>query len=133
VTTQNFNHAVDVVVGNVEGGGLHVHLPPHPQRQLPPPDPEVAILCEQCRWRTWRYSQFCMHCKVDLFAWRIRAHRAKVRARATRLAIGTGSFAATAVCATYVLPSPFSGYAALGAFGSAFMTVKFLEISEANR
>ena len=133
------NAAPDIAVSAISGGtnifGIHgdVHLSPSPYELLPPDDPEVAVLCEMCHRRTWRDNQFCIHCKIDLFAWRIRARRAKVRARATRLAIGTGSFAAAAFGAAYVLPVPFAGYAALGAFGSAFVTVKFMEISEANR
>lgn len=79
-------------VGYVVNGNL-VQSPP---LALPPDDASVARECPQCKTRTWRFSQFCMHCRIDLFAWDHQRHIERVRqeltSRAYRLLAGAGAF-----------------------------------------
>lgn len=67
-----------------------------PVQALPPNDPSVARMCPQCKAQTWRFSQFCMHCKIDLFQWDHHWHIERVRqeltSRAYRLLAGAGAF-----------------------------------------
>lgn len=56
-------------VGQVVNGTV-INLPT--ARQLPT-DPSVTRSCPQCRTKTWRYSQYCVHCHLDLAAFDLQA------------------------------------------------------------
>lgn len=51
-------------VGQVVNGSVINHAP----AMHLPTDPEVSRNCPQCRKKTWRYTQYCMHCHLDLSA-----------------------------------------------------------------
>lgn len=56
-------------VGFVVNGDMN-----HSYRYEPalPADASVARECPQCRRLTWRYTQHCIHCSLDLSQWDIR-------------------------------------------------------------
>lgn len=49
-----------------------VHVHHHWPESAPPDDPDVSQQCPQCRRLTWRFTAHCMHCRLDLRAWRAR-------------------------------------------------------------
>lgn len=89
-------------VGQLAAGDIHNHHQVAPQPLMPPDDPAVAECCPQCGRRTWRYSRYCIHCALDLGAWRWMQRLPLVRRRLKRVAVGllgaggcTALFAAT--------------------------------------
>lgn len=59
---QDFHGDVGLVVnGDVES----IRLEPTFKR---PKTPEQSRVCPQCHETTWKRSQFCVHCNLDLFA-----------------------------------------------------------------
>jgi hypothetical protein len=48
----------------------HHHVHDVPQV---PADPAMSRQCPQCQRLTWRYTQVCIHCQLDLQAWDKRA------------------------------------------------------------
>lgn len=57
-----------------------------------PADASVARACPQCRRLTWRYTQHCIHCSLDLAHWDWRQqqlmHRLSVRRNGKHLLAG---------------------------------------------
>lgn len=60
-------------VGQLAAGDIHNYTP---AAKPPPAGAETAIDCPQCRERTWRFTQHCMHCRLDLWLWRGIQHNA---------------------------------------------------------
>lgn len=57
----------------------HHHVCPLWRQVVPPPDdPHVATCCPQCGKHTWRHTRLCIHCRLDLVAWRSRARWAAI-------------------------------------------------------
>lgn len=82
-------------VGQLAAGDIHNHNHHHPPPPVwPPDDPLVAQCCPQCGRRTWRYSRHCIHCALDLAAWRW-AQRIPIVRR--RLALAAAAFAGAGV------------------------------------
>lgn len=69
-------------VAHVAAGDIEHHYWPEPP---PPDDPDKSTVCSQCGRLTWRHSQHCIHCHLDLFAWAAQQRRGLVRARLLRL------------------------------------------------
>jgi len=76
-----------------------------PPRAKPPNDARVARICPQCSDRTWRKTQYCMHCGLDLFGHDqevAHEHRRQVN---QRISIGLGIFAIAMFGAAYLMDS----------------------------
>lgn len=111
-------------VGVVVNGDVY-----HPSTQaLPPADPSVARMCPQCNARTWRFTQFCMHCKIDLFAWdhqrNVEYLRQELTSRAYRLLAGAGAFMFVSWAVPHQTTQVVSFIASIGLF---IMAQKVLE------
>jgi hypothetical protein len=81
-------------VGQLAAGDIHNHHSHHHHAQspvAPPDDPLVAQCCPQCGRRTWRYSRHCIHCALDLTAWRWAQNVPIVRRRLMRAAAVLGT------------------------------------------
>jgi hypothetical protein len=57
-------------VRHLAGRDIHIH---HHRGTAPalPAGTRNTLVCPQCVRRTWRYSRHCMHCRLDLWLWRI--------------------------------------------------------------
>ncbi|MFN3987603.1 MAG: hypothetical protein ACK4KV_19100 [Rhodocyclaceae bacterium] len=107
--------------GNVAGGHQVII---NPKRREPESD-DMARICPQCVKRTWRFSQKCMHCDIDLFAHDAAWHARRVERRKFVL---MGSFGAVGLAGLYLaqhLPEGMSGWA-LGIAGMALFLALLL-------
>jgi hypothetical protein len=66
VTSQKFQGPVSAAIS---GEVVHVHQHYYWGEPEPPDDPEMSRQCPQCRKLTWRYTEVCIHCRLDLCAW----------------------------------------------------------------
>jgi hypothetical protein len=122
-------------VGQVVNGDLfhteHHHAPVAKQ----PHELHAARVCPQCRQATWRLTQHCMHCKIDLFDWdRTKAYQIELATRrAERQQLVKGAMALLCagmvliVVGTMIESSAKSGCLLVG-FGLAVVGLKALEM-----
>lgn len=99
MSMQEFRGPVKQVAGN----DIHNHH--YPTSSEPPDNPEVAVWCPQCNELTWRYSQYCRNCALDLFAWRTREAMKKARARKHKIAAFLGALAICSWATSQLMPS----------------------------
>lgn len=119
--TQQFQGPVEQVAAN----DIHNHH--HWSEPRPPDDPEVSTQCPQCQRLSWRYSQHCIHCRLDLFAWYEKERHVRMKGRMARLAFAfAGGSVSLALVGTLVArgAQPFV-FVAAGVF--AVFAVKTLD------
>lgn len=124
VLRQDFHAPVDQVAGTIHN---------HWGLTLPPDDPEVSVDCPQCGQATWRYSQHCVHCRLDLFAWRDAQHRARMRRKTFKVGIAMAGTGLGAMGVGQLLPDVMQFYVGFGGLVCAGLGVAALNNSERYR
>jgi hypothetical protein len=90
-----------------------------PPRAKPPNDARVARICPQCSDRTWRKTQHCMHCGLDLFGHDQDVANEQRRQANQRLAIGLSVFAIAMLGMAWLMEGAWK----LVPFGLAFLAM----------
>jgi hypothetical protein len=63
-------------VAQVFNDEVHFHGGPP---AVPPEGSVTSTHCPQCGHTTWRYTQHCVHCGVDVFAWHARLNQERAQ------------------------------------------------------
>lgn len=88
-------------IENYYGGGV----------SLPPDGHPNSRYCPQCEQATWRMTQHCVCCGVDLFAMDEHHRWRAIQRRKTKFAVFFGLFAALAIYGKDFLPETMQGIA----------------------
>ena len=111
-------------VAQVFNDQVHFHVGPPP---VPPEGSITSTHCPQCGQTTWRYTQHCMHCGVDVFAWHAQVKRERAVVQGNRLFMLFAAGSATAFAlGTWVMPelkiAAYSVGVLLGVVAYGFMS-----------